>query len=726
MGPIRTTHRLAWVALAMAVAACDRRDRSAPAVDAEAVWAAFRESDMHAAIRIRYPLDETVFPPEIVAPTVRWEDPSPDADAWVISVGWGQAGSTSGQGLRSGSTDPSSPALAALSSDADEGEGGRKRGQGELSGSQRLRFAVREQIWRPEERVWEAIKERSAGRMATVWILGVRAGSPARVVSAGRVRWETSRDAVGAAIFYREVNLPFIEAVKDPSRIRWRWGEVSSAGPPVVLEGLPVCGNCHSFTRDGQWLAMDVDYANSKGSYVITRTAEEMVLATSEIITWNDYRPEDNEQTFGLLSQISPDGRAVISTVKDKSVFVPRDGLAYSQLFFPIKGILAFYDRSSSSFASLSGADDPAFVQSNPAWSPDGKTVLFARATAHPMPQAEADDRVVLPRYLAADFIEGRRGFKFDVYKIPWNQGKGGVAVPLRGASNNGMSNYFARATPDGKWVVFVQAANFMLLQPDSQLYIVPFEGGSARRMTCNTPAMNSWHSFSPNGRWMVFASKARGAFTQLWLTHLDDSGQDTPAVLLEHLSTPERAANIPEFVKLAGGGLHELVDKFSDGGNYHYRVGKNLVRYGELARALGELDRALLAQPNDLEALLERGVLHFRMQHTELAVHDFVRASSTFPADFRGPYNLGLAWEALGELAGARRALAEAASRSPRRVEVWRKLVELEVRSRDRDGALHHLNRAMAHHPSDPGLRSFEREIAAMAAPQAERSEMP
>ena len=65
-----------------------------------------------------------------------------------------------------------------------------------------------------------------------------------------------------------------------------------------------------------------------------------MRLATSDIITWDDYRREDGQQTFGLLSQISPDGRYVLSTVKDRSVFVPRPDLAFSQLFFPLKGIL--------------------------------------------------------------------------------------------------------------------------------------------------------------------------------------------------------------------------------------------------------------------------------------------------------------------------------------------------------------------------------------------------
>lgn len=96
------------------------------------------------------------------------------------------------------------------------------------------------------------------------------------------------------------------------------------------LDKLPVCGNCHSFSTDGRVLGMDVDYANDKGSYVITDVEKTMTLATSDVITWSDYKRNEKDPTYGLLSQVSPDGRYVVSTVKDRSVFVPRDDLAFS------------------------------------------------------------------------------------------------------------------------------------------------------------------------------------------------------------------------------------------------------------------------------------------------------------------------------------------------------------------------------------------------------------
>jgi Tol biopolymer transport system component len=148
---------------------------------------------------------------------------------------------------------------------------------------------------------------------------------------------------------------------------------------------------------------------------------------------------------------------------------------------------------------------------------------------------------------------------QYDLYRIPFNEGKGGRAERIEGASGNGMSNTFPRISPDGKWVVFVECGNGQLMRPDSQLYIVPFAGGEARRMRANTSRMNSWHSFSPNGRWMVFASKARSAYTQMYLTHIDAEGNDSPAIIIDNATAANRAVNLPEFVNIGVDGIEYI-----------------------------------------------------------------------------------------------------------------------------------------------------------------------
>jgi Flp pilus assembly protein TadD len=143
-----------------------------------------------------------------------------------------------------------------------------------------------------------------------------------------------------------------------------------------------------------------------------------------------------------------------------------------------------------------------------------------------------------------------------------------------------------------------------MLLRPDSTLYIMPSAGGTARRMRCNFPGkMNSWHSWSPNGRWLVFASKAAGPFTQLWLTHIDAEGNDSPAVMLEHFTAADRAANIPEFVNVRPERFARIRQEFADYYT-HYRIGVGHEQRHEYEKAIEEFRTALSEEPNHVESL--------------------------------------------------------------------------------------------------------------------------
>lgn len=554
-------------------------------------------------LEIVYPLDGTLFPPEIVAPNFRWEDATPAVTRWQVSFGDAQPAS----------------------------------------------FTTTEAQWRPTAAVWDDMKQRSTGAPMTVSITGQNATGDALSFAGTTIR--TSTDPVGDAIFYREVPLPFIDAVQDPSRIRWRFGSIDSPDrPPIVLDNLPVCGNCHSFSQDGSKLGLDVDYGNDKGGYAILSVEQDMLLNDEKIITWSDYKREDGEATFGLLSQVSPDGRYVISTVKDRAVFVATPGIEYSQLFFPIKGILVVYDTKTGVYQPLPGADDPAYVQSNPTWSPDGQHVVFARAKVYEKPSIANANSILLDQHDVPEFIEDNEPFKFDLYRVPFNEGRGGKAEPIAGASHNGRSNFFAKYSPDGKWIVFTQAEDYMLLMPDSELFIIPAEGGDARRLQANTPNMNSWHSFSSNGKWLVFSSKVFSPYTQLFLTHIDEQGRSTPPVVLDQFTEPDRAANIPEFVPIPANSIARITEQFLDAYSF-LRAGMAKERTGNYPGAVKAYERGLAVEPENVELLNAKGFALFQQGESAMAVATLENALAADPQHWKAHNNMALASIDLGEL---------------------------------------------------------------------------
>ena len=574
-------------------------------------------------VKVTYPFARTVFPPDIAPPQFIWKDSS-SSGKWEVSL-----------------LLPNGKTLA--------------------------KEVVQKCNWQPSNEQWKLFTKNTVDKWAKIRVRHLDSGGK-QGNGLSEVEICTSRDAVEAPIFYRDVNLPFISAVKDPTKIKWRFGPVSSrSAPPVVLEKLPVCGNCHSFSADGSLLGMDVDYANDKGSYVITKIKKEMTLSKSQVITWADFKKDEGVKTFGLLSQLSPDGRYAVSTVNDLSVFVPAPSLAFSQLFFPVKGILAVYDRQKDKYTPLPGADSPDHVQSNPCWSPDGKYLLFARALKHELPNVVIENNTVplLTADMCAEFLRDNKKFRFDIYRIPFNEGKGGKAEPLPGASLNGRSNFFPKYSPDGKWIVYCQADSYMLLQKDSELYIMPASGGKARRMKCNTSRMNSWHSWSPNSKWLVFASKAFSAYTQLFLTHIDDEGHSTPPVLLHNFVSKNRAANIPEFVNTSSKAIEKINEQFVDDVSF-VRAANEYVRAKEYDKARELCQRALSINPDNELALRTVGNVLYSHGQLEAAIEHYKRAIAVHSDNSDVQYMLGKALYQLGKKAEGKKHLLLAALGKP------------------------------------------------------------
>ncbi len=587
-------------------------------------------------ITVDYPEEGVVFPPDMVAPTFLWRDSEASARSWHIDVRFGDHGkaihlTSLGEGMKIGAIDPQC-----------------------VSAANKPPYLTPEQAaahtWKPEPDVWAHIKKHSVKGPATIELTGL--DEAGRAVSEGRVTLTTSADSVGAPIFYRDVPLMPSEGAKHvvqplaPSKlslIAWRMRDIGKPESRLLMTGLHTCANCHSFSADGKTMGMDVDGpGNDKGLYAVVPVQQHMAIRNEDTVSWNsDLRV--GQSRVGFMSQVSPDGKYVLTTFagRDQSIgssyFVTNfKDYRFLQVFYPTRGILTWYSRESGRREPLPGADDPRYVQTDGVWSPDGKYVVFVRAEAkEPHPEG-----VPLPTE-ANDPNEVQ--IQYNLYRVPFNAGKGGVAEPVLGASNNGMSNSFPKISPDGRWIVFVKSRNAQLMRPDSELYIVPAAGGTARRMRCNTPLMNSWHSFSPNGRWMVFSSKSRSPYTQMYLTHIDANGNDSPPILIEDSTAANRAVNLPEFVNIAPDGILDMTSPAAD----LYRLideAGSLLASGDQAGALEAWKKAIAMDQDDARVNNGMGVALTAAGRPNDAIVYLKRATQTNPKFLDAFYNLGSA----------------------------------------------------------------------------------
>jgi len=648
------------------------------------------------SLTIDYPLDETIFPPEIVAPTFLWHEPTEEADTWLVDVALA-GGPEHLYVLSAGRPPPAGPIDPECISEHNEVY-------------EPTPYQASAKSWTPGDAVWTAIKRASVERASTVTILGFRSGEPAEALSRGRISIATSADPVGAPIFYRDV--PLAPAVTRKGVIAplgeyairligWRLRDVSKPESRLLMSNLPTCTNCHSFSADGKTLGMDLDGPQGdKGSYLVAPVTRKTVIEEKDVITWNSFADKPEKQkTIGFLSRVSPDGEHVVTTLNEEVYVCNFLDHRFLQVFYPTRGILGYYSRATGEIRALPGADDPDYVHCDAVWTPDGGHLVFARAEAR---DAYPEHGRLPERANGPD----ETPIQYDLCRIPFDAGRGGKPEPIAGASENGMSNTFPKVSPDGKWIVFVKCRNGQLMRPDSTLWIVPAEGGTARRMRCNTRRMNSWHSFSPNGRWMVFSSKANTPYTQMFLTHLDERGNDSPAVLVPHATAANRAVNIPEFVNVAYDALQSIRAPALEYLLHGIR-GVELGKRGMLDEAMAEFDAAVRLRPDYWRGHLNAAVVLLGRGRLDEAMARLDKVLEVDPQRCRAHGSVGGVLERSGMLDEAMAHFEAALDIDPREPEAHADMARLLAQKGRLDEALSHLQTAIELDPKNARRRS-------------------
>jgi Tol biopolymer transport system component len=169
----------------------------------------------------------------------------------------------------------------------------------------------------------------------------------------------------------------------------------------------------------------------------------------------------------------------------------------------------------------------PDRLETFPKWAPDGRYLYFSSA---PVPAGDKQKPAL--RY---DQI------RYDIARVSYvaASGRWGEPETVVSAAALGRSASLADISPDGRWLIFCghDYGSFPVFQPGSDLYLVDLgsAGAPARRLDeVNSPRADSYHSWSSNGRWLIFASKREdGVFGRLYITHFEDGGRFTKPFVL-------------------------------------------------------------------------------------------------------------------------------------------------------------------------------------------------
>jgi len=328
-------------------------------------------------IAIDYPEDGSIFPPGMTPPTFIWRDAA--ADSWQIDIAFADNSAPlhlqfKAERMHIGAIDPE------CVSNTNEPP--------KLTPQQAASWT-----WAPDETTWQTIQSHSKEAPAMVTITGFTHSHGE--VSQSHISLTTSADPVGAPIFYRDVPLMPSAGANGTVQplspaaihlIRWRLRDIRQPESRTVLTNMPTCANCHSFSGDGKTMGIDVDGpANDKGLYAVVSVARHMFIQNKNIVQWNT-DGQAGKARVGFMSQVSPDGRYVVSTFAGSTLDISNTyyvtnfkDYRFLQVFYPTRGILEWYDRAAGKRLPLPGANDPRYVQTDGVWSPDGKYIVFAR-----------------------------------------------------------------------------------------------------------------------------------------------------------------------------------------------------------------------------------------------------------------------------------------------------------------------------------------------------------
>lgn len=213
---------------------------------------------------------------------------------------------------------------------------------------------------------------------------------------------------------------------------------------------------------------------------------------------------------------------------------------------------LVFYDADKGTLTNILKTDTD--METFPCWAPDGKKIYYCVAAFKPFvgtPDSLRSDSVLMNydkvhyNIMSMTFDEATRTF-----------GEPQMEVNCEAM---GMSATVPRVSPDGNYLLFTLGSfgQFHIWHHDSDLWVKDLRSGDIYPLEeANSESVESYHTWSSNGRWIVCSSRREdNNFTRPAIAYFDKEGKARKAFILPQ-EDPEyhllffKSYNVPELTR--------------------------------------------------------------------------------------------------------------------------------------------------------------------------------
>lgn len=296
------------------------------------------------------------------------------------------------------------------------------------------------------------------------------------------------------------------------------------------------CVNCHSFQDYNRNGRMQMHFRGNSGGTVIVQ---------------GDVQKKINMKTDALISApVYPCWHPTMDLIaysvnKTGQSFHTKDLQKVEVL--DSKSDLVLFDVKTNRISAVELSED--WLETYPYWNPDGNDLYYSAARfANTHKNSEPD------------VIDNYQSIRYNIIKKAFDKTRKtfGVSDTVFDAAALGKSATLPRVSPDGKYLLFSMAdyGNFHIWHKSSDLYLMDLTTRKYRNMEeVNSNDVESYHSWSSNGRWIIFTSRREdGGYSRLYISYFDEKGKaHKPFVLPQkdplYYKGSFKSFNIPEFI---------------------------------------------------------------------------------------------------------------------------------------------------------------------------------